>query len=94
MWVWIKKWWWIMAGALAAGFALVAKLLPKRDNKNIVKQTEEDAERIKTSAKLDLKDHEAKTDQQQKKLDDIMTIKDERERLQKLADFACRKGQS
>jgi hypothetical protein len=91
MWAWLKKWWWIIVGGLAAGLVLVAKLLPRRSNEHIVDQTKADAARIKDSADLEIEQIDKETEQLEEELDEIMDIKDEKTRLQNLADFACRK---
>lgn len=92
MFAWIKKWWLAIVGVLAAGFALVARLFPRRSNKHLIERTKAEAERIKVSAAAEIKRYDEESERKIKEIMHISQIKEDRERLQKLADLANKKG--
>jgi cell shape-determining protein MreC len=87
MWAIIKKYWMLIAGALAAILWALFSRRTKPASVAIKAAKDEVAEARQEAAK-EVKEIRAKTEAKLALVDEARTIEDERERLQQLADLA------
>jgi flagellar biosynthesis/type III secretory pathway M-ring protein FliF/YscJ len=89
VWTWLKKFGlWILAG-LAVLLWLISKLIPTVKGKpEILQKAKEQATAAKTGATEEIKKLDEKMEGNRKELEEIKAIKDEEERLKRLAEFA------
>jgi hypothetical protein len=92
---WLKRYWlWIVVLGALVLFALTQIFKGEGGKPALMKKTVEDAERIHENANAELDSHIAKMGEREKEFAEIEAISDEEKRLQALADFANRTGQS
>ena len=77
-----------MVGA-AVLIYFVTRILPSDGDKpKMLQSIKDDADKLKEDAQEELNKHLAVMEARQKELDEIKAIKDEKERLKRLAEFA------
>jgi len=92
---WLKRYWlWIVLG-LAIAIFVVSRLLPTPKGKpELLQKAKDDAGKIHEAAAKELETHAAKMEANEREFAEIEKISDEEKRLQALAEFANRSGQS
>lgn len=89
---WLKRYWLWFVLAAAFGIYALTRLLPAPKGKEgILAETKEKAEKLKTETAAEHAKIVEEMDAKLKELIEIKAITDEKERLQKLADFANRR---
>lgn len=92
---WLKRYWlWIVLG-LAFVIFVVSRLLPTSKGKpEVLEKAKAEADKIHDVAAKELEKHAAKMEANEREFAEIEKISDEEKRLQALAEFANRSGQS